>query len=94
MRRLLAFAFLAVILADLGDVSCDPLVAPTDDPEPCSIVCVADCFCCASKIASEPTADLRESGCAEPASVSRIGHPSAGVRPAPYHPPELALIPD
>ena len=90
LRRLLALGFLAVILADLADASCDPLVRTGRETgrEACSIVCVADCFCCASKIAAAEAPALAESAPAEPAPVPALGQRAPGVLPAPYHPPK------
>ena len=62
-RRILSLAailVLGLLALDLGDAACDPAIAGAARPEvspqpmgsadPCSQVCVSDCFCCSSSI--------------------------------------------
>jgi hypothetical protein len=58
--RIVAVLILGLLVLDLGDAWCDPLIAPgagplisttaTSSTDPCSGTCVPDCFCCSSSV--------------------------------------------
>ena len=60
--RVVALLILGLLVLDLGDAWCDPLIASGADPmisdtgtgavDPCSGTCVPDCFCCSSNVAA------------------------------------------
>lgn len=93
VARVAAIVVLALLALDLGDAWCDPLVptresavttAPEGGADPCTEICVDDCFCCASSVAA-----VRPAPISEPAPTEMLAPP----RSAPTS-PGFALPPD
>ena len=77
--RIAAVLILGLLALDLADAGCDPLVpareiavttSPNGDADPCSEVCIDDCFCCSSSVAA-----VRPAPISEPAPTQMMAAP-------------------
>lgn len=94
--RIAALLALGLLALDLGDVRCDPLLPAlasavttpaAGQADPCSDICVDDCFCCSSSVPA-----IRPVPISQPAAAERVeplpgGESSPGFALPPDHVP-------